>query len=266
MQIKTLGTVITTAFSLISAPALAEVSAEAAAYLDASKHQDIGMVFEAYLSPHQEGGEEEDVADAGSFASTQPSRSRDQREADGHTGHALMRFTKDMSRAYVDVQLAAENLSASDEIMMFHIHCGRPGILGPIIIDFSLATDIYANIVDDGVLSVVLTNKDLTDNIAVGDTDVSLGLPDANTGLLPTTDPTTDLTDSAVGALTRGCVIPGQLSESTLPIKTHTIAGLAHIAKEDNLYFNLHTAGQTYYGDMRGQVYSVSTDGTLPSE
>jgi hypothetical protein len=151
-----------------------------------------------------------------------------------------------MSRAYVDVKLTARNISASDEIVMFHIHCGRPGILGPIIVDFALATDIYTNLVDDGIMSVVLTNKDLTDNIAVGDMDMSgtgMGLPDTSGG---------------VGALTRGCIIPGQLSESQLPVKTNTIAGMAHIAQERELYFNLHTAGQTYYGDMRGQVYPVA--------
>jgi hypothetical protein len=161
-----------------------------------------------------------------------------------------------MSRAYVDVKLTAQNISASDEIVMFHLHCGRPG--GPIIVDFALATDIYENIVDDGIMSVVLTNKDLTDNIALGDMDMSgtgtslplPGLPDTSGHGLPDTS-------GVVGALTRGCIIPDQLSESQLPVKTHTIAGMAHIAQERELYFNLHTAGQTYYGDMRGQVYPV---------
>jgi len=37
--------------------------------------------------------------------------------------------------------------------------------------------------------------------------------------------------------------------------------GLADIAQEGELYFNLHTKGQTYYGDMRGQVYPVGTSG-----
>ena len=84
------------------------------------------MIFEGYFSPHQESGEEEDVPEgtAEVFLSTQPPCSRDEREADGYTGYALLRFTKDMSRAYVDVKFTAENLTVLDEIVMFHLHLG----------------------------------------------------------------------------------------------------------------------------------------------
>jgi hypothetical protein len=142
-----------------------------------------------------------------------------------------------MSKAYVDVKLEAINLTASDEIVMFHIHCGRPGVLGPILIDFALNNDIMANFADDGIMSVELTNKDITDNNALA-TDIA-------------------------GTLSRGCVIPSPTLESIVPVKTTTIAGMAHIAQEGDLYFNLHTAGQTFYGDMRGQVYPVATMGSF---
>jgi hypothetical protein len=39
--------------------------------------------------------------------------------------------------------------------------------------------------------------------------------------------------------------------------KVHTIAGLATIAAQGELYFNLHTEAQTFYGDMRGQLTEV---------
>ena len=36
--------------------------------------------------------------------------------------------------------------------------------------------------------------------------------------------------------------------------RVKTVAGLAAIAREGELYFNLHTTGQTYFGEMRGQL------------
>jgi len=221
---------------LLSAPAVAQVSPEVAAYLNPSRQYEIGLVFEAFISPHQEGGEEED-APAGTpeeFLSTAPSRSREERAGDaGHRGHGLLRFTRDFSRAYVDVVLEANYVVDADEVVMFHLHCGRPGILGPIIIDFALVTDIYENFADDGVFSVELTNADLEENNALGD-------------------------ESLTAAFSRGCIIPSPTLEQTpVPVKTNTIAGMARIAQEGDLYFNLHTAGQTYLGDMRGQLYPL---------
>lgn len=217
------------------ATSFADVSPEIDAYLNPSRNLEIGMMFEAFLSPHQESGEEEDTPQQTPdiFKSTAPSYSRDQREANGHRGHALLRFTKDLSKAYVDVKLYANNLSESDEIVMFHLHCGRPGILGPIIIDFSLVSDdMYSNFMDDGVFSVQITNKDIVEN--------------------------SNIAEDIVGELSRGCIIPSPTLE-TLLVKTSTIAGLATIALEGELYFNLHTKGQTYYGDMRGQVYPIGS-------
>jgi len=36
-----------------------------------------------------------------------------------------------------------------------------------------------------------------------------------------------------------------------------TIGGMELIARQGELYFNLHTAGQTYFGDIRGQFEAV---------
>lgn len=220
---------------LLSTPALAQVSPEVEAYLNPSRQYEIGWVFEAYFSPHQEGGEEEDAPPGTPevFLSTAPSRDRDERAEDaGHRGHGLLRFTKDFSRAYVDVKLEANYIVDADEVTMFHIHCGRPGVLGPIIIDFSLMTDIYENFADDGVFSVEITNADIEANNALGE-------------------------ESLAAAFSRGCIVPSPTLESIVPVKITTIAGLARIAQEGDLYFNLHTAGQTFYGDMRGQLHPV---------
>ena len=114
-----------------------------------------------------------------------------------------------------------------DEIVMFHIHCGRPGQLGPIIVDFDLAGDLKEYMAD-GFLALEITNEDI---VAV--TDNGQGL---------------------VGAFTAGCpIVP------TMPLdKVKTIAGMALIAQQGELYFNLHTAGQTFFGDIRGQLYPAA--------
>ena len=76
----------------------------------------------------------------------------------------------------------------------------------------------------DGELSVEITNEDL------------VAVLDHGHGL--------------IGALTAGCpILPA------LPMdRVVTIAGLAQIAAGGELYFNLHTKGQVYFGDIRGQL------------
>ncbi|MEL6701715.1 MAG: CHRD domain-containing protein [Pseudomonadota bacterium] len=181
-----------------------------------------GDLYQAWLSPHQEGGEEEDtpriVPDM--FQSTAPSTPRDARPS---RGHGTLLFARDYSRAWV--HLAIEGV-AIDQIAMLHIHCGKPGQLGPIIIDFGIEHDVTA-VFEDGVFATEITNADIT---AV--TDHGHGL---------------------VGAVTAGCpIIPAVPTD-----KVKTIAGLAHIAAEGELYFNLHTFGQMYFGDIRGQLKPV---------
>jgi hypothetical protein len=39
--------------------------------------------------------------------------------------------------------------------------------------------------------------------------------------------------------------------------RVKTVAGMAAIAREGDLYFNLHTSGQSYFGDIRGQLERV---------
>ena len=183
-------------------------------------------MFDAFLSPWQEGDEEANTPSStpAQFRATTPSQTRAQRDAAGHRAHGLLRFSNDLSRAWVDVKVEGVDLSA---VNMFHIHCGRPGILGPIVVDFSQATDIKQNLAD-GTFSVELTDEHL------------VRTAEAGKGL--------------VGVATMGCVIPSPSLGSNGPVKTSTIAGLARLAREGELYFNLHTTGQTYFGDVRGQL------------
>lgn len=208
-------------------------SAVPAASLDASGGKEVGMVFESWLSPWQEGDEEENTprSTPSQFRSTTASQSRAQREAAGHRGHGQLRFTRDLSRAYVDVRVEGVDLSA---VTMFHIHCGRPGILGPIVVDFSQATNVKENLAD-GTFSVELTSEHMVKTAKSG--------------------------EGAVGVATMGCVIPSPSLGSQGPVKYSTIAGLARLARDGELYFNLHTTGQTYFGDMRGQLHPAGSAG-----
>jgi hypothetical protein len=227
-----------TASSSASASASPASSPAPAVALDAGQGKEIGMVFESWLSPWQEGDEEANTPSStpDKFKSTTPSQSRAEREAAGHRAHGQLRFTRDLSRAYVDVRVEGVDLST---VNMFHIHCGRPGILGPIVVDFSQATNVKDNLAD-GTFSVELNNEHIVKTAASG--------------------------EGVVGFATMGCIIPSPSLGSNTPTKTSTIAGLAQLAAAGELYFNLHTTGQTYFGDMRGQLHpagnaSAAADG-----
>lgn len=213
--------------STSSAPASSPLPAPS---LDPARGKEIGLVVEAFLSPHQESNEEQNTPSSvpAQFRSTTASLTRDQREAAGHRGHGQIRFSKDLSRAWVDVRIEGVDPAT---VNMFHIHCGKPGILGPILVDFSLATDVQDNLAD-GLFSVELRNEHIARTAAQG--------------------------HGALGAFTMGCVIGSPSLESGLPAKVMTIGGMADLALSQDLYFNLHTTGQTYYGDIRGQVYPVA--------
>lgn len=184
---------------------------------------EIGFVYEAYLSPHQEGGEESDTPAfiPAEFRSTAPSVPRSERTS---RGHAVIEFTRDLSRAYV--HLAIDNVDPT-AIVMLHLHCGRPGQLGPILIDFGLIGDLPAYLAD-GQLSIEITNADL--------------------------EAVTATSGGILDIFTRGCPIVPAIPND----RVRTIAGMELIARHSELYFNLHTAGQVYFGDIRGQFHPVA--------
>lgn len=227
-------TASTSTSAAASSSSTASSSPQPAPSLDPAAGKEVGLVVESYLSPHQEGNEEENTPSTvpQQFRSTTPSQTRAQREAAGHRGHGQIRFSKDFSRAWVDVRVEGVDLAA---VNMFHIHCGEPGILGPIIVDFALATDVRQNIAD-GMFSVELTNEHIAGTAAQGE------------GHGP------------VAGFTRGCVIGSPSLDGTRPAKVMTIAGLADLAYDRQLYFNLHTTGQVYYGDIRGQLWPVGNE------
>jgi len=202
-----------------------ESAAQSPIALDPASGSEVGFIYEAFLSPHQEGGEEEDTPalTPPQFKSTAPSVARAERSS---RGHSVIEFSRDLSRA--TVFLAVGNVNP-DDVAMLHLHCGRPGQLGPIIIDFSLAGSINSYLAD-GMLTIEVTNADIE------------GVLDHAHGL--------------VGQFTSGCpIVPGTLD------KVVTIAGMELIARSGELYFNLHTNGQIFYGDIRGQFHLVEEDG-----
>src|SRR2546430_2464499 len=89
-------------------------------------------VYEGYLSPAQQPGDEADapkaLAKTTGLQATAPSLPRDQRKS---RGWGQIRFTRDLTKAWVDVEIKGVNPA---DILMFHVHCGPPGVLGPIIV------------------------------------------------------------------------------------------------------------------------------------
>lgn len=222
---------VTPAVTPAATPSVAATpSAPASPVLDPGRGKEVGLVFEAYLSPDQEPDEEENTPKTTPkvFQSTTPSQSRAAREAAGHRAHGQVRFSKDLSRVFVEVKV--EGIDPST-VNMFHIHCGKPGILGPILVDFALATDIKSNLAD-GVFTVELKNEHIVKTV--------------------------EHAHGALGAFTMGCVIPSPSLGSLKPTKVSTVAGMLQLALERELYFNLHTTGQTYFGDIRGQIHPVA--------
>ncbi|MDX1906540.1 MAG: CHRD domain-containing protein [Bacteroidia bacterium] len=190
----------------------------------------IGKVYEAFLSPHQEPGEEKDTPKSVPkvFQSTKPSELRSERDS---RGYGRISFSNDLSKVYIEVKVEGVRL---DQINMFHIHCGLPDQLGPILVDFAQVTEIQTNFRDDGLFAVEVDNSHILATIAAG--------------------------QGLVGEFTSGCpIVPG------LPAKVQTVAGMEYIAQKGELYFNLHTEGQTYFGDIRGRVQPATSESAAQS-
>lgn len=189
--------------------------------LDPSKGQEVGFAFEAFLSPHQEPGEEADTPAVipPDFRSTTPSVARKDRAS---RGHGMVRFTRDLSQAQVDVAISGIEPSS---INMFHIHCGKPDQLGPIMMDFGPFVD-FAEVFADGRMTFTIdfTHIEATRTSGHG---------------------------AAEGFLA-GCPIVQGIDDDH-----KTVSGMKYVADQGDLYFNLHTTGQTYFGDIRGRLHAV---------
>mgnify|MGYP001797093048 FL=1 len=214
------------AFCLIAPLPFANAeSAVSGIELQPSTGEEPGAVFQGWLSPHQQAGEEEEVPrlTPKQFKSTTPSTDRADRPS---RGHGTLTFNRDFSKASAHVKLEGVKL---DEINMFHIHCGRPGQLGPIIVDFGMDHDLVEEFAD-GEVFFEIDNHDI---VAV-----------------------TEHGHGVVGAFTAGCPIVQTIPND----KVKTVAGMANIAFQRELYFNLHTTSQTFFGDVRGQLHPVASD------
>ena len=88
-----------------------ELTSESPIELMPLEGERIAYIYEAYLSPQQEGGEEEDTPSfiPEVFQSTESSIEREDRPA---RGHGVIEFTADLSSAYV--YLALENIDPSN--------------------------------------------------------------------------------------------------------------------------------------------------------
>lgn len=181
-------------------------------------------VFEGWMSPQQQPGDESDapkvLVKATGLQSTEPALPREQRKS---RGWGQLRFAKDLTRAYVDIEVTGVNPA---DVVMFHIHCGPPGVLGPIIVDFGELGNL-PRLLASGKMSVELSNKNIT------------FIKQMPKGLKP--------------ALPESCPV-----EIGFPTQSMTIAALEYLARKGVLYFNLHTKANTFYGEVRGQIYPAS--------
>jgi hypothetical protein len=177
------------------------------------------VVYDAFLSPAQEPGEESEVPKPleKSLGATKPSTPRAQRTS---RGHGKLRFTRDLTNALIDVEIKGVDPA---DILMFHIHCGPPGGLGPVVVDLGKS----------GALSTKLASGKLS--LKIGNEDITYASMAPKGFKLPESCP----------------VEPG------FPIQVKTVSGLEYLARKGVLYFNLHTKAHTYYGEMRGQIYPV---------
>ena len=215
-----------------SMPEVRAGGAESPVPLDPGKGEDIGLVFQAFPDPMQEGGEEQDAPanTPEQFLSTEPSVDRVDRP---DHGQAVLTFTNDLSKAYFYLEVADVDLAAMN---MLHLHCGLPGQLGPIIVDFSLVDpieDIAAALEDGGTYMAEITDQLIVDTAQAGGDQQSM-----------------------VDAFTLGCPIVPVLDSNQIV----TVGGLGVVTNATELYVNLHTTAQTYFGDIRGQFYPAELE------
>ena len=92
-------------FMIFAIPAAAQDGSSISGIeLNPSRGSEIGAVFEAWLSPHQQGGEERDTTSntPQAFHSTSPSVDRKDRKS---RGHGTLSFSRDLSRAFAHLKI-----------------------------------------------------------------------------------------------------------------------------------------------------------------
>lgn len=160
-----------------------------------------------------------------------PAQEPDTKLTTSARGYGRLKFPVNLSSGSVEVQLSGIDPA---KVTAFHIHCGTPGVLGPIIVNFGQYGDFQKTIANDH-FSANVTNDKLTfvkqppipPNLFSG--KFTLPLPE-------------------------GCP-----SDINFPVQqVNTVAGLDALARKGALYFNLHTVGHEFFGELRGQIYPVA--------
>lgn len=185
------------------------------------------ITYEGFMSPAQQPGEESEVPKPleKSLGATKPSTPRAQRAS---RGWGRVRFTRDFTSAQIDVEIKGVDPA---DILMFHIHCGPPGFLGPIMVDLGQFGALPQKLAG-GKLSVKIANENLTWTSMLPKGLKNLTLPES-------------------------CPV-----EPGFPTQVKTLVGMESLARRGLLYFNLHTKAHTYYGEMRGQIFPAAAPAT----
>ena len=216
-----------------------------------SQSSKVGARYQSWLSPWQEGDDETNAPKNGpkAFQSTLPPRTRAQIAAQGAKGYGIISVLNDFSSATVEVELAG--IKASD-IVMFHIHCGAPGVLGPILVDFGLIKPTFVEQFSaDNKFKATITDQLIMDTAAEG--DVKTG--NATLDKIYYVTMGCFIQEPTIGGQDSGLTVDVANRTITLPlVKESTVAGLAHIGNQGDLYFNVHTKYANYYGALRGQL------------
>lgn len=110
----------------------------------------------------------------------------------------------------------------------FHLHCGEPDTLGPVLVDFGLFRNTTDMFDENGVFRFKVTSKEIVETNESGQKG-----------------------DMAMSVI-MGC--PILAPTLSLPVNVSTVAGMQYLAQQGQLYFNLHTNHQQYFGALRGQV------------
>lgn len=226
MRTRPLSPVTLTTFALAALAALVAPAAPARAD-DPALGATTYITYEAFMSPAQQPGEESEVPKPleKSLGATKPSTPRAQRAS---RGWGRVRFTRDFTSAQIEVEIKGVDPA---DILMFHIHCGPPGFLGPIMVDFGQFGALPQKLAN-GKLSVKIANENLTWASMLPKGLKNLTLPES-------------------------CPI-----EPGYPTQVKTLVGMESLARRGLLYFNLHTKAHTYYGEMRGQLSPAAAPAT----
>lgn len=163
-----------------------------------------------------------------------PSPQQEPGPSSGETTTAIGLLEFDPYLTQVQVTFYLKNLNPS-QIAAFHLHCGLPGQLGPIVVNFNI----------------------------FGSFTQTFSQVDSNTYLFSQTVTDADV-DEANWPPSSLRPPPACAANNIGPAPATNIAGIEALARIGQLYFNVHVGNSIrqptyFFGLIRGQVYSVET-------